>query len=320
MEAHEKQMNTKFIGRGAAAILLCISVSACGTDKKETVSTGVNEQTQIKQPAQQPEKPKEEDKTTGQSEQKNQPLPASNMDKDTNGSNENQQETEKRPTPPPPPASKEKDKTVSIDGNGKVIVTNASSVTVLVNKKRNLPADYEPTDLVVPNVAFSFAGDSPKKQLRRSAARALEALFAQAKKDRIDLKAVSGYRSYSTQKAIFSRNAKKKGKEVANRTSAYPGQSEHQTGLAMDVSSASVSYGLEQRFGNTKEGKWLAKNAPAFGFIIRYPKDKESITGYSYEPWHIRYVGKDIAQAVANRGVTLEEYFGEAVPVKGKQK
>lgn len=283
-------MYTKFIGRGAAAILLCISVSACGTNKQEAVSTGVNEQAQIKQSTQQPEKPKEEDNTR------------------------------KNPPPPPAPASKEKDKTVSIDGNGKAVVTNASSITVLVNKKRNLPADYEPNDLVIPNVAFSFAGNSPKKQLRRPAARALEKLFAQAKKDNIDIKAVSGYRSYSTQKTIFNRNAKTKGKEVANRTSAYPGQSEHQTGLAMDVSSASVSYGLEQKFGDTKEGKWLAKNAPAFGFIIRYPKGKEAITGYSYEPWHIRYVGKDLAQAVAERSVTLEEYFGEAVPVKGKQK
>ncbi|MFT9846442.1 M15 family metallopeptidase [Aneurinibacillus sp. REN35] len=202
----------------------------------------------------------------------------------------------------------------------KIIVTNAASVMVLVNKKRNLPENYEPADLVVPNVPFSFAGNHPKKQLRRSAARALEELFAQAKREKIDLKAVSGYRSYATQKAIFTRNAKQKGEAAANRTSAYPGQSEHQTGLAMDISSASVGYALEQRLGKTKEGKWLAKNAHRFGFILRYPKEKEAITGYSYEPWHIRYVGKEAAKEIVRRGITLEEYFNQAIPVSGKTK
>lgn len=202
----------------------------------------------------------------------------------------------------------------------KTIVTNAASVMVLVNKKRNLPKNYEPTDLVIPNVPFSFAGKHPKKQLRRQAAHALEELFAQAKREKIELKAVSGYRSYATQKAIFTRNAKQKGEAVANRTSAYPGQSEHQTGLAMDISSASVGYALEQRLGKTKEGKWLATNAHRFGFILRYPKEKEAITGYSYEPWHIRYVGKETAKEIARRGITLEEYFNQAIPVSGKTK
>ncbi|MGG3283908.1 M15 family metallopeptidase [Paenibacillus solani] len=191
-------------------------------------------------------------------------------------------------------------------------VTNLSSTVVLVNKQRNLPANYIPQDLVVPNIPFSFSGSSPKKQMRKIAANALENLFAAAKKDGIDLKAVSGYRSYATQKAIFQRNASIKGEAVANKTSAHPGQSEHQTGLTMDISSASVGYALEQSFGNTKEGKWLKANAPKYGFIIRYGKDQEKITGYSYEPWHVRYVGVYIAGEISKRHLTLEEYLGQS--------
>lgn len=199
---------------------------------------------------------------------------------------------------------------------GIAYVTNASAVEVIVNKQRNLPADYEPDDLVVPDIPFSFSGDDPKKQLRKEAAEAIEQLFAAAKKDGIELAAVSGYRSYSRQKAIFEANAKAKGEEEANRTSAYPGQSEHQTGLAMDVSSKSVNYALEESFGETEEGKWLAEHAHEYGFIIRYPKGKEEITGYSYEPWHIRYVGKELAAAVYESGLTLEEFAErQSVPV-----
>lgn len=199
--------------------------------------------------------------------------------------------------------------TVRKNKDGLAVVTNASSIYVLVNKQRNLPSSYVPEDLVVPDVPFSFAGDSPKKQMRKEAARALEALFRAAEKDGIELKAVSGYRSYATQKSIFESNASKKGEEVANRTSARPGQSEHQTGLAMDISSAGVGYALEESFGKTKEGKWLAKHAPDHGFIIRYLKGEEPITGYSYEPWHVRYVGKEIAKDITNKGETLERYF-----------
>ncbi|MCD9023994.1 D-alanyl-D-alanine carboxypeptidase family protein [Cohnella silvisoli] len=199
--------------------------------------------------------------------------------------------------------------TVKKNKDGLAVVTNTSSLFVLVNKKRNLPSSYAPKDLVIPNVPFSFSGDSPKKQMRKEAAKALEALFDAAKDDGIKLKAVSGYRSYATQKAIFKSNADTKGEEVANRTSARPGQSEHQTGLAMDVSSASVGYALEQSFGDTKEGKWLAKHAADHGFIIRFLKGKESITGYSYEPWHVRYVGKELAKDITKKKVTLEQYF-----------
>ncbi|RUS46158.1 D-alanyl-D-alanine carboxypeptidase family protein [Cohnella sp. AR92] len=200
--------------------------------------------------------------------------------------------------------------TVKKNSDGLAVITNSDSLLVLVNKKRNLSSSYIPEDLVVPDVEFSFSGDSPKKKLRKAAADALEELFNAAKDDGVTLKAVSGYRSYATQKSIFDRNAELKGAEVANRTSAHPGQSEHQTGLAMDVSSASANFELETTFGDTKEGKWLAKHAYEYGFIIRYPKDMQDITGYTYEPWHVRYVGKDVAKAVLDSGSkTLEEFM-----------
>jgi len=204
---------------------------------------------------------------------------------------------------------------VAVEGRDVPVVTNPDSLTVLVNKQRGLPKDYAPDDLVVPDVPFSFSGEHEKKHLREPAARALEALFRKAAEDGIELAAVSGYRSYGTQAAIFNWNVQTQGEEHARRYSAYPGTSEHQTGLAMDVSSRSVNYALIEEFAETAEGKWLAENCAEFGFIIRYPNGKEHITGYAYEPWHLRYVGTDIARTIMAVGGTLEEYFEGAIPV-----
>ncbi|WP_225442679.1 M15 family metallopeptidase [Paenibacillus lycopersici] len=188
-------------------------------------------------------------------------------------------------------------------------VTNPTSTLVLVNKKRELDSGYVPPDLVKAPVEFSFSGDSPKQQMRKVAAEALGKLFAGAKEDGIELKAVSGYRSYASQQSIFNAYAKTHGAKEANTFSAHPGQSEHQTGLAMDVSSSSVHYGLEQSYGGTKEGKWLAAHAAEYGFIIRYEKEHEDETGYMYEPWHLRYVGVTVAKEIAQLGLTLEAYL-----------
>jgi D-alanyl-D-alanine carboxypeptidase len=208
--------------------------------------------------------------------------------------------------------------TVTAGANGLATVTNPADLVVVVNKQRALPADYVPSNLVEPKIPFSFKEKSERKLMRPEAAAALEQLFAQAAKDNIKLYGVSAYRSYATQKSVFSHNVKTQGEKEASQYSARPGTSEHQTGLAIDVSSPSANLALEETFGNTPEGKWLAKNAPAFGFIIRYPKGKEAITGYAYEPWHIRYVGVDAAKEISSKGITLEEYFQDAVPV-GKQ-
>ena len=142
------------------------------------------------------------------------------------------------------------------------------------------------------------------------AAHALEELFDAANDDGIILYATSGFRSYSTQKAIFDRRSQQRGERAANRSVAKPGYSEHQTGLAMDVEGqSSLGSGLVEDFGETPEGIWLAQNCHKFGFIIRYPKGKSDITGYIYEPWHIRYVGPEAASEIASLDITFEEYI-----------
>jgi len=191
------------------------------------------------------------------------------------------------------------------------IVKNPGELLVLVNKNYSLPVDYVPDNLVVPNIPFPFEGFDPKKLMRQDAASSVQKLFAKAKLDNINIYGASGYRSYERQEAIFASNVSKYGLQDANQYSAKPGESEHQTGLALDVTSPSVSFNLTQSFGDTREGRWLKENAPQFGFIMRYPKGKENITGYQYEPWHIRYVGMDAATSIINSNITLEEYLGK---------
>lgn len=199
--------------------------------------------------------------------------------------------------------------TTMLDSSGRQIVTNPDSILVLVNKQRNLPADYVPPDLVIPKVLFPFKEDEPRKFMRAEAAAALEKLFAAAKEANHELYAISGYRSYEKQESIFASYARSKGEAEANKTSAKAGQSEHQTGLAMDITTRRMNFSLAESFGTTPEGLWLGANAHHFGFIIRYPKGKELITGYSYEPWHVRYVGREVAQYLYDNQLTLEEYF-----------
>ena len=198
-----------------------------------------------------------------------------------------------------------------IDQEGYTIIKNPDDVLVLVNKNRNLPSDYVPEDLVIPDVRFSFEEYDEKKQLRKIAADALEDLFAKAEEEGFYLYAKSGYRSYARQKFLFDYRAERYGVEATNKLTAYPGQSEHQTGLAMDITLKSLNFELMNTFGQTEEGIWLSQNAHKFGFIIRYKEDAVDITGYDYEPWHIRYVGQDIAREIYERNITLEEYLGD---------
>lgn len=155
---------------------------------------------------------------------------------------------------------------------------------LVVNKTYSLPADYNP-------------GVDP------TAGAALDEMIAAAKNDGISLWIASGFRSYEKQKSLYNNYVARDGKAAADRYSARPGYSEHQTGLAFDLNS------LEQSFGQTKEGKWLAANCWKYGFIIRYQQNKEDKTGYMYEPWHVRYLGKDMAKKVYDSGLCLEEYL-----------
>lgn len=195
-----------------------------------------------------------------------------------------------------------------------VTIANPYEILALVNKQNALPQDYEPTDLVTPNVRFPFVEDLPKKKMRKIAADALEKMFAAADLEGLDLFAQSGYRSYERQVSLFAVYVTKYGEKEANNFSARPGESEHQSGLTMDVTSPHVNYDLVIEFGETEEGKWLQEHAAEYGFIIRYPKGKEEITQYQYEPWHLRYVGIRAAKEIMDRGITLEEYLEEILP------
>ncbi|MBU8771195.1 MULTISPECIES: M15 family metallopeptidase [Cytobacillus] len=194
--------------------------------------------------------------------------------------------------------------------DGRNIIQNPENVMALVNKQFSLPDGYEPSKLMIPDVAFSYGKlDLEKSYLRQDAAQALEKLFTGALNEGVELFAVSGYRSFTRQSQVFEAEVSKVGKEKAVQAVAIPGSSEHQTGLSMDISSRSANLELSEEFGETREGKWLAENAHRYGFILRYPKGKEGITGYKYEPWHFRYVGTEAATVIYEKKWTLEEYF-----------
>ena len=155
---------------------------------------------------------------------------------------------------------------------------------LIANKTHGLPADYDPG---IDAVASS----------------ALAKMQMAAAEEGIELFVVSGYRSYSYQQNLYNNYVARDGQAAADRYSARPGYSEHQTGLAFDLNS------LEESFGETREGIWLKEHCYEYGFIIRYPKEKEAETGYMYEPWHVRYLGEDLAKQVYESGLCLEEYL-----------
>ncbi|MCD5322371.1 MULTISPECIES: D-alanyl-D-alanine carboxypeptidase family protein [Pontibacillus] len=193
--------------------------------------------------------------------------------------------------------------------DGTPTITNPENQLVLVNKSNVLPADYTP-DLTRPDVPFVFGDqDLNKSYMRPEAAEQLERMFQAAEGEGYSILAVSGYRSFDRQDFLFQAEVEESGREAAAKVVAPPGTSEHQTGLTMDVTSPAVNYGLVQRFGQTEAGEWLQAHAYEYGFILRYPKGKESITGYQYEPWHFRYIGKEYATLIHENDLTLEEFF-----------
>lgn len=185
-----------------------------------------------------------------------------------------------------------------------------SNYLILVNKENPLDNNYEPEKLVNLQVVFVSDATEEEKMMNEEAAKALEKLFKEAQKCHMDLYGVSAYRSYKTQKNIYNQRVKSVGKTQADKYVAIPGKSEHQTGLAIDVTNREGYEGkLKVDFGQTKEGKWLKSNGYNYGFIMRYPSGKEDITGYNYESWHIRYVGKEDAKNIYDKQITLEEYL-----------
>ena len=172
---------------------------------------------------------------------------------------------------------------------------NVDEYTVLVNKYHSLE-NYEPSDLV----SLSY---SSNYKLREKAAEAFEKLVSAAKLDNVYIRPYSAYRSYETQKRIYNNYVKKDGQMLADTYSARPGHSEHQTGFAVDV----WSEGYNEIRPN--DANWLKENAPNFGFIIRYTEENMPITGYIEEPWHLRYLGEDIAKDVTEKNITYDEYY-----------
>ncbi|MDM4763878.1 M15 family metallopeptidase [Galbitalea sp. SE-J8] len=187
-------------------------------------------------------------------------------------------------------------------------LTDPASTWVIVNKVHPLkPRSYAPADLVTVPVPHA----NPVK-LRKPAASALVRMFrAYTKATGKRMQSQSAYRSYSAQVSTYNGWVARLGRKGADLTSARPGFSEHQTGLAIDISAVGGTCTLRACFASTSQGKWLAKNAWRYGFILRYAKDKTKVTGYEFEPWHFRYVGGALAREMRATGVkTLEEFFG----------
>jgi D-alanyl-D-alanine carboxypeptidase len=191
-------------------------------------------------------------------------------------------------------------------------LSDPASIWVVVNKSRALSQlDYVPAKLSVPPMALRLAFGNEEMQVSSQMEAALNDLVSGARDDDLELMLVSGYRSNALQATVYSAEVKANGQVEADKESARPGYSEHQTGLAADIEPVNRQCELQVCFADLAEGKWLAANAYKYGFIIRYPKDKSSITGYTYEPWHIRYVGKALAGEMHDKSIdTLEEFFG----------
>lgn len=179
--------------------------------------------------------------------------------------------------------------------NALPILTTTDGVTkvnghVLVNEQYSLPENYHPGE-------------------NKHARRQLNKLLAQAEQEDIDLKYRSGFRSYQEQQKLIKQAIKEDGEKQAYAYTAKPGHSEHQTGLAFDVGMDKPISNFKKDFGHTKQGQWLAQHAKQYGFIIRYPKGAEDWTGYEYEPWHLRYVGDNLAHTIHEEQTSLEQYY-----------
>jgi zinc D-Ala-D-Ala carboxypeptidase len=190
--------------------------------------------------------------------------------------------------------------------------TDATSLWVIANKQHFLvPKNYTPANLVVPTIPLRSNITSSEEYVRSDMATALETMVASAKTAGVNLNLQSGYRSYAFQTSLYNRYVQQQGQAVADVQSARAGSSEHQTGLAADLGGTSnPACDVAQCYGTTTEGKWLVVNAYRYGFIIRYPADKQAVTGYEYEPWHVRYIGTELSHEMRIKGITtLEEFF-----------
>lgn len=180
----------------------------------------------------------------------------------------------------------------------------SKDLLLLVNKHYELDKEYKPDDLVPCSPIYAYDNNS----LREEAYSAFKRLFNDAKKEGLTIVINSSYRDYEWQDNLYQGYKRTNGKKYADEYAAHAGFSEHQTGLAIDVSSFSKPMAS---FEETEEFTWMSKNAHKYGFILRYPKgeENEAITGYKYESWHYRYVGIDTATEIYEKGITFDEYY-----------
>ena len=187
------------------------------------------------------------------------------------------------------------------------ITTDTSlDTSMLVNKYYLLNSEYVPDDLVNVSQTYSW-GEIGSQQVREVAYNAFLDMWNAANEEGYYLMINSSYRSYADQESVYESFKRTSGERYADSVAARPGSSEHQTGLALDIFSKTNTN--KNTFADTEEAKWLAQNSYKFGFILRYPEDKVDITGYSYESWHFRYVGIDIATYIYENDITFEEYY-----------
>lgn len=186
-----------------------------------------------------------------------------------------------------------------------------SDLLVLVDKSHALPPEYVPPDLVTVRADIASPGAPIAVQLRKEAADALARMIADARTQGIYLLAQSAYRSYDYQAQVYNNEVQTFGQAKADSESARPGHSEHQLGTAVDFTTRTLQYDLNDSFATTPEGRWLAQHAADYGFVLSYPQGKESVTGYVYEPWHYRYIGVQAAKEFVASGLTLNQWLAQ---------
>lgn len=189
------------------------------------------------------------------------------------------------------------------------LLERPSGLLVLVNKTDPIDLAYVPSDLVLPSVPYRTDKTQEEVMVRKALVQPLADMFAAAKAEGIELLIGSAYRSSTLQATYFNSYAAASGQAEAEKYSAHPGTSEHQLGLAVDLTATDRVCYLVECFEGTTAGKWLSIRAHDYGFILRYPKSRTESTGYHYEPWHFRYIGATIATAIFESNMTYEEAY-----------
>lgn len=184
-----------------------------------------------------------------------------------------------------------------------------NSLWALASKTHPLSIDYLPSPLQIPTVSTRIDKSNDERSIRADIVAQTEAMFVAASGNGLNLMLASGYRSAALQGIYFNSLASSIGEAAANQSIAMPGQSEHQTGLAMDINNVAYECYLDNCFADMADGQWLVDNSYKYGFILRYPEGKEDITGYNYESWHFRYLGVDLATAIYESKLTFDEVW-----------